>query len=132
MKNLILKSWMMTFLIVMCCGLGAFAQVLRIEGFVNDELGEPLPRVTVLVKGTLIGTETDENGKFVILAPPGATLVFSFKGYVTQEKVVTGLNGKTIILKEEELIENRSFLSESKIIIWKESVFLPRKENDVA
>lgn len=47
---------------------------------------QPIPGVSVLVKGTQTGTITDADGNFTIsLAEPGQTLVFSFIGYATQE-----------------------------------------------
>ena len=47
---------------------------------------QPLPGVSVLVKGTQTGTITDADGNFSLtLAEPGQTLVFSFIGYATQE-----------------------------------------------
>ena len=48
--------------------------------------GEPLPGVSVLVKGTQAGTTTDQRGEFSVNVPDqGAVLVFSFVGYVAQE-----------------------------------------------
>ncbi|WP_201983461.1 SusC/RagA family TonB-linked outer membrane protein [Hymenobacter rubidus] len=56
-----------------------------VTGRVTDDKGEGLPGVTVLVKGTNLGTNTDMDGKFSINVPEGATLVFSFVGYKTKE-----------------------------------------------
>ena len=65
----------------------AFAQVSTSRGTVLDENGEPLPGVSVLVKGTQIGTVTDIDGTFTLRGiPAGAsTLVISFIGMETQE-----------------------------------------------
>ena len=68
----------------------AFAQNITIKGAVSDKTGTPLPGVTVKVKGTQNGTQTDANGHFSISAPGDATLSFSFIGYVTQEIAVGG------------------------------------------
>jgi len=58
----------------------------QITGTVTDEKGNTLPGVTVLVKGTTLGTLTDASGKYTINnAPQNATLVFSFIGMTTQE-----------------------------------------------
>lgn len=55
--------------------------------------GEPLPGVTVLVKGTSIGTITNVDGNYSISVPDeNDILVFSFIGYVTEE---IPLNGRT-------------------------------------
>ncbi|MFZ2339215.1 MAG: TonB-dependent receptor [Bacteroidales bacterium] len=77
---------MMFFLI----GSLAYSQDLNISGTVSEESGDPLPAVTVTVKGTLTGTVTDMNGEYSIKAPAGSTLVFSFVGMETQEVMVSG------------------------------------------
>ncbi|GLU52836.1 SusC/RagA family TonB-linked outer membrane protein [Dyadobacter frigoris] len=45
----------------------------------------PLPFVTVVVKGTQVGVNTDAGGKFTIAASTTQTLIFSFVGYKTKE-----------------------------------------------
>ena len=60
-----------------------------VTGKVTDEKGEPLPGVTVLVKGTTIGTATDAEGNFAIATPEeSGTLVFSFIGFLTKEVAI--------------------------------------------
>ena len=61
------------------------AQDRTVTGTVSDNNGLPLPGVSVLIKGTQIGTQTDFDGKFKIQADPTQTLVFSFIGMRTQE-----------------------------------------------
>ncbi|MGC3947639.1 MAG: TonB-dependent receptor [Chryseolinea sp.] len=57
-----------------------------VSGKVNDNTGQPLPGVNILVKGTANGTTTDSDGNFKLNVPDGnVTLVFSFIGYTTQE-----------------------------------------------
>ena len=56
-----------------------YAQKETITGMVSDESG-PLPGVSVLIKGTTTGTETDFDGKYSIEAEIGDVLVFSFVG----------------------------------------------------
>ena len=57
-----------------------------ITGTVTDIDGEPLPGVSVLIKGTTQGTATDANGAYSLpVHDENATLVFSFIGFVTQE-----------------------------------------------
>lgn len=68
-------------------------QEKRISGTVYSE-GEPLPGVSVQVKGTSGGTITDMDGKYSIAAPENSTLIFSFVGLRTVEHVV---HGKSII-----------------------------------
>ena len=51
-----------------------------------SEDGTPMPGVNVLIKGTVVGTTTDIDGKFQLTVPDeNAVLTFSFIGYVTQE-----------------------------------------------
>ncbi len=60
-----------------------------VSGIVKDESGQPLPGVTVLIKGTTLGTSTDANGAFSISVPNNqAVLQFSFIGYKQQEITV--------------------------------------------
>lgn len=57
-----------------------------ISGTVTDENGKPLPGVTVLIKGTAIGTITNGDGNYTITnISEGTTLQFSFVGMKTQE-----------------------------------------------
>ncbi|HEX8328935.1 MAG TPA: TonB-dependent receptor [Hymenobacter sp.] len=67
-----------------------------VKGRVTDKsTGQGLPGVTVLVKGTNVGSSTDVDGNFSVEAPDGnATLVISFIGYATQEISVN--NAQTI------------------------------------
>lgn len=70
-------------------------QSITIKGTVVDSLdGTPIPGVSVLVKGTTQGTQTDANGNYSINAAPDATLTFSFVSYNRQEIPV---NNQTLI-----------------------------------
>jgi TonB-linked SusC/RagA family outer membrane protein len=46
---------------------------------------KPLPNVTIQLKNSNVGTETDGNGRYSISAPADATLIFSHIGYIAQE-----------------------------------------------
>jgi len=68
-----------------------FAQDIQIKGTVTgDDDGEPLPGVSVLVKGTTTGTATTVDGEYTLAVPSNATLVFSAVGYETVEIPVAG------------------------------------------
>ncbi|UOQ64768.1 SusC/RagA family TonB-linked outer membrane protein [Hymenobacter volaticus] len=73
-----------------------FAQSQSISGKVTTaDKNEPLPGVTVVVKGTTIGAGTNADGSFSLSVPNGTgTLVFSFVGYITKE---VPIDGKTTI-----------------------------------
>lgn len=66
----------------------------KVEGNVTDEKGSAMPGVSILVKGTSNGAQTDANGHFVINAESTGTLVFTMIGY-DPVQVVVG-NQKTI------------------------------------
>lgn len=80
-----------------------FAQYdAHLTGHVLDErTGEHLPFVNVQVKGTNIGTVTDESGHYFLRDMPigKQTIVFSYVGYETLELPVTIVEDKTIELK---------------------------------
>jgi TonB-linked SusC/RagA family outer membrane protein len=67
----------------------AFTQERAVSGVVSDNAGLPLPGVSVLVKGTKNGTQTDFDGKFSIKANANQTLVLSYIGMKTQEVKAT-------------------------------------------
>ena len=76
----------------------------KISGTVKDTKDQPLPGVTVLIKGTSIGVVTDVDGKFnLTLAQDSVTLVFSFVGMKRQEVKYTP--GKTLNIVMEEDVE---------------------------
>ena len=56
-----------------------------VSGRVTDDTGEGLPGVNVVIKDTTLGTTTDLDGNFTLSVEEGATLVFSFVGFETQE-----------------------------------------------
>lgn len=66
----------------------AYSQNVQVNGNIKSEEGETLPGVTVLVKGTNVGTISDFDGNFSIDIDKGQTLVFSYIGFKTIEKVV--------------------------------------------
>jgi iron complex outermembrane receptor protein len=69
----------------------AFSQNKTVTGKITDSKDATgIPGVTVLVKGTSIGTKTDVNGAFTLSAPTSAsTLVISAVGYNSQELSIT-------------------------------------------
>ncbi|MBB5285496.1 TonB-linked SusC/RagA family outer membrane protein [Rhabdobacter roseus] len=63
--------------------------VIAVNGVVRDDTNEPLPGVSIILKGTQKGTVTDQEGKFSMEVPSAdATLVFSFVGYLPREITV--------------------------------------------
>ncbi len=77
-------------------------QKKELSGTVKDPKGLLLPGVTVMVKGTTLGTITDNEGNFRLSVPVDAkTLVFSFVGMKTQEVVIAAKTSFKIELSEE-------------------------------
>ncbi|MCF8357883.1 MAG: TonB-dependent receptor [Prolixibacteraceae bacterium] len=62
------------------------------KGKVIDENGEPLYGVNVVIKGTTVGTTTDDSGNYVLQAEGESVLTFSFIGYQTVEVPVQNQN----------------------------------------
>ena len=64
--------------------LSGFAQEIKITGVVTEGFtGDPLPGVTIQVKGTTTGTISDMDGKYTLMAKTGNILVFSTIGMKT-------------------------------------------------
>jgi TonB-dependent SusC/RagA subfamily outer membrane receptor len=61
-----------------------------VEGRVLDDSGAALPGVSVVVKGTAVGTATDAKGYYRLYTPANGVLVFSFIGYLFEEMLIGG------------------------------------------
>ena len=90
------------FLLLMLFTTTVWAQEITVTGRVTSAAdGEPLIGVTVVVKGTTIGTSTDVNGSFSIKTKAGSTLVFSYIGYKTIELIADGKSPVNVSLEDE-------------------------------
>ena len=79
-------------------------QELTVSGKVLDKAGEPIPGVSILVKGTMNGVITDINGSYTLAnVPQDATLVFSFVGMKSQDVLVAGKTIINVVLEEESI-----------------------------
>ncbi|MCD0487329.1 TonB-dependent receptor [Pedobacter sp. MC2016-14] len=77
-------------------------QAINITGKVLDAKGQPIPGVSVKVKGSTAGAMSDTNGAFTLRVPDeSAVLVFTFVGYVTQEVTVGSKTNITVTLAEQ-------------------------------
>lgn len=91
--------------LVMVCTHIAYSQTKSISGLVTDVSGQPLPGVTVLVKGTVHGTNTDFDGNYTIdNVGPEDQLVISYIG-MTTETITIG-NRTIINITMEESAES--------------------------
>lgn len=71
-------------------GMSSFVVAQEVTGTVLDDSSQPLPGVSIIIKGTSTGTTSDFDGNFSISASDGDVLVFSYVGYDTQEITVSG------------------------------------------
>ena len=78
-----------------------YAQKL-VNGTVSDPNGDPLIGVSILVKGTNLGTATDVDGRFSLNVPETSSAIeFSYLGYRTQ--VISNLESPILVIMQEDL-----------------------------
>ncbi len=76
----------------------------RITGTVTDQAGLPLPGVSVVVKGSTVGTVTSVDGTFSFTVPADAqALQFSFVGMQTQDVLIAGKTTFVVVMAEESI-----------------------------
>ena len=100
MKKIFLLFWL-----VIGCMNASYAQEQQIEvtGVVTDNNKEPLIGANITVKNMPgFGVMTDINGRYKIKVSEYATLVYSYIGFKTQEKIVKGNKVIDVVLKEDE------------------------------
>lgn len=97
------RKWLYVLLGFLCLtATGLYAQESTITGIVRDEEGKPLLGVSVVVKGTTRGVDTDLDGKYSIKVPDEkAVLVFSMLGSKPVERVVGNHKELNVTLKED-------------------------------
>ena len=74
----------------------------KITGTVTDlSNGQTMPGVSVIIKGTILGTITDADGKYALeVTDPNAVLVFSFIGYKTKDVLINNQSVINVILEQ--------------------------------
>ena len=106
MKNSLLKKPLL--IVMLLIGSLTFGQ--SIKGVVTDADGS-LPGVSITIKGTTTGVQTDFDGNYAINASQGDVLVFSYLGYTTEERSVGSQNVINVTM-----VQDRSELDEIVII----------------
>ncbi len=78
-------------------------RAVTLRGTVKDAKGMTLPGVAVMLKGTTVGVTTDIDGNYALTVPeqPEFTLVFSFMGMKTVERVVKDEKPLTVVMEED-------------------------------
>ena len=94
-----MRKFAMLLVFLMAASVLTQAQTRKIEGTVRDEAKEPLPFVTVSIKGTTQGAITDKKGHFELQAAASDTLKISFVGMQTQLVPVGGQTQFDIVLQ---------------------------------
>ena len=81
---------------------GLYAQQKTITGKITDAGNNPLPGVSVVVKGTTVGTVSDVDGNYNLPIPADAKLLlYSYIGMTTQEVAVGDQSVINVILQED-------------------------------
>ncbi len=97
MKKLLLLFLISTFMVSF-----SWAQQREVSGTItSSDEGMPLPGVSILIVGTTTGTVTDADGNYKLSVPSGATLRFSYIGYVNQEIAVGNRSVIDIIMEAD-------------------------------
>lgn len=113
----------LTYLLLLCIAFPAtlMAQTTTITGSVKDKKdGEPMIGVTIVVKGTTIGTVTDFEGNYNLQVPQDAELLqYSFIGYKQQEVLLSGQTVINILLESDseaigEVVVNGGYIKQKK------------------
>ncbi len=79
-----------------------FGQELNVTGTITEKANnQPIPGVTILIKGTTKGVTTDIYGKYTIKAENNDILVFSFIGFLPVEETVNGRSIIDVAMAEE-------------------------------
>ncbi|HTI10823.1 MAG TPA: SusC/RagA family TonB-linked outer membrane protein, partial [Puia sp.] len=79
-----------------------YAQSFKVSGTVKDAKGNPIAGVSVVIKGTRLGSTTNQEGHFSIEAPAQtSTLVFTNVGYTTWEEEIAGRSKIIVTLTDK-------------------------------
>ena len=89
------------FVLCMLLSVSAFAQQRVLTGRVTDKQGEPIPGVSIIIKGTSTGTATDFEGNFSLNVENGNVLEFSFVGYKPQAVTITDQKTLHVVMQED-------------------------------
>jgi TonB-linked SusC/RagA family outer membrane protein len=79
----------------------SFAQEKTVSGTITEDSGIPLPGVNVMIKGTSSGAQSDFDGNYSLQVETGQTLVFSYLGFKTEEKLVGNESTVNVTMLED-------------------------------
>ena len=96
------NRFLWVFILMMLVSAGPLlAQSKSVTGTVTSDSGETMPGVSILIKGTTVGTTTDIDGNYTISASEGSTLIFSFIGMESKEVMINSSNVYDVALKTD-------------------------------
>jgi iron complex outermembrane receptor protein len=95
-----MKTKIYSFLLMLLFTVSGFAQSYEVVGTVSDSDNQPLPGVSVSVKGTTEGTTTDFDGKYTLQVNNGDVLVFTFVGFEPQQVTLSGQSTVNVTMKQ--------------------------------
>ena len=99
------RTYLFLLLMVLASTANSFAQNV-VKGVVMDIADNPLPGVSVVVKGSTVGTTTDLDGNYSINAPKNGILVFTYIGMAKEEVKVSGRQTLNVTLEEDVSVLN--------------------------
>ena len=100
LNSISMKKRILFLFMSLCLFITSYAQV-QVRGIVRDILGDPIPGVTIVEKGTQHGVITDMDGNYYItVAGPESILQYSFVGMDTWEVVVGNQSIINAVLQE--------------------------------
>ena len=105
-KNISAKKLLLTMLFLLMTVPYLSAQgPMKISGKVTDDLNEPMIGVSVVEKGTTNGVITDMEGNYELAVQQGATIVFSYMGFLTQEKTAVSRVMNVVLEEDNKTLE---------------------------
>lgn len=81
------------------------AQTVKVTGKVTDNQNEPMIGVSILEKGTTNGCITDIDGNYTLNVSQGAAIIYSYIGYVTQEKQAVASVMNVVLREDSETLD---------------------------
>lgn len=101
-----MRNLLMTTMFVLMSIIGIQAQAKDVSGTIIGEDGQPIPGVSIIIKGTTIGTVTDFDGRYTLKVDEGQTLLFKFIGLQEQEREIGSENTYDVTLSDDtKLVE---------------------------
>jgi TonB-linked SusC/RagA family outer membrane protein len=110
-----MKQVLCFLLVTFFLSIGLNAQNLTIKGKVLDGTYNSIAGVAVLIKGTTVGTATNDNGEYTLPnVPPGSILQYVLIGYITQEIKVDKMEINVILIEEPESLDEVAIVAFGK------------------